>query len=84
MNIRAVVFDVDGVLVNPPYRFAKYLEQTHGLTMQHTREFFVGRFLECILGRADLKIEIVPFMSAWGINQSVEAFMARCLRLNTR
>jgi putative hydrolase of the HAD superfamily len=77
MNIRAVVFDVDGVLVNPPYRFAKYLERTHGLTMQHTREFFAGRFLECIVGRADLKIELTPFLSAWRINESVEAFVTR-------
>ena len=55
--IRAAVLDVDGVLVNPPYRFAKYLEQMHGLTRQHTWPFFTGHFLACIVGRAGLTVD---------------------------
>jgi putative hydrolase of the HAD superfamily len=77
MPIHAIVFDVDGVLVNPPYRFAKHLEQAHGLTMQHTREFFAGRFLKCLVGQADLKIEIGPFLQRWGIEMPIEKFLAR-------
>ncbi len=45
--------------------------------MQHTREFFGGRFLDCIVGRADPKQEIAPFLSAWGINEPVEAHLTR-------
>jgi hypothetical protein len=57
MRIRAILLDVDGVLVEPMV-FAKVLEAEHGLTPDDTASFFRGAFVRCLLRRADLKSEL--------------------------
>ena len=57
--IHTVLFDADGVVITPPFRFIAYLESTMGLTMDDTQAFFDGPFLDCLVGRADLK-ESIP------------------------
>lgn len=73
--IKAILFDADGVIVYPPFRFVAYLEQHHGLTMADTQGFFRGPFQECLVGRADLKETIAPFLDEWGWDGSVDAFL---------
>jgi len=58
-----------------PNRFANYLAREHGLTRERTRDFFQGTFLECLLGRADLKTSIAPFLSSWGWPGTVEDYL---------
>ena len=77
--IRAVLFDADGVVVHPN-RFGEYLAREHGLTHEHTREFFQGIFLECLVGRADLKTAMAPFLTRWGWPGTVDAFLERWFR----
>jgi putative hydrolase of the HAD superfamily len=74
--IEAVVFDADGVII-PPFRFAAYLEREHGLTPAHTREFFGGVFHDCLVGRADLREVLPPYLSGWGWTGTVDAFVER-------
>ena len=74
MTIKAVVFDADGVLIFP-WRFANYLTENHGITQEMTRPFFTGPFLQCLVGQADLKEEIRPFLPQWGWTDSVEALL---------
>ncbi len=74
-----MLFDADGVAVHP-WRFAEYLAREHGLTHEHTREFFQGVFLECLVGRADLKTAIAPFLARWGGPDTVDAFLDRWFR----
>jgi putative hydrolase of the HAD superfamily len=73
-TIRAVLFDADGVVILPNH-FAEYLEQELHITIEMTRGFFGGQFRECLLGRADLKESIEPFLPRWGWHDSVEAFL---------
>jgi putative hydrolase of the HAD superfamily len=77
--IQALLFDADGVVVLPN-RFAEYLAREHGLTHEHTRDFFQGVFLECLVGRADLKTAIAPFLARWGWPDTVDAFLERWFR----
>ena len=50
--IKVVLFDVDGVLVNGPNlrNSTKYSE-----LLEIKQEIFRGKFLDCLIGKADLK-----------------------------
>lgn len=72
-----LVFDADGVVIDPPHRFMVYQEQVLKVPPESSREFFRGVFLDCIVGRADLKEEIAPFLPRWGWEGSVEDFLQR-------
>ena len=76
MPIRSVLFDADGVVILPN-RFSAYLERERGLTRERMQGFFRGIFEECIVGRADLRVVLPPFLAAWGWHDGVDAFLAR-------
>ncbi len=78
--IHAILFDADGVLIFP-YRFAQHLEREHGITRETTRPFFRGVFDECLLGRADLKVVLPPFLAQWRWAGSVDSFVDTWLRV---
>src|SRR2546423_4438446 len=73
-TIKAVLFDADGVVIIPN-PFVEFLERELGITPEMTREFFNGKFKDCLLGRADLKETIEPFLPEWGWRNSVDAFL---------
>ena len=77
MNITTFVFDLDGVICMPPFRFAKHLEEEFDLTLDDTREFFRGPFLDCLRGQRDLFEEIAPWLPKWGLQMSVEELLDR-------
>ncbi|MCH8827751.1 MAG: HAD-IA family hydrolase, partial [Chloroflexi bacterium] len=52
-----------------------FLILEHGLLPEHTRDFFQGRFQDCILGKADLYEELEPFLPGWGMPYSVREFV---------
>ena len=61
---RAVIFDVDGVLVHP-WRFRSTLWRDYGISSEVTSVFFRGPFLDCLEGRADLLEVLPPFLQQW-------------------
>ncbi len=72
--IKIILFDADGVLINGK-KFADVLEVDYGLTREHTRGFFGGKFLDCLVGKADLKKELELHLIEWNIDKTVEEFM---------
>ena len=76
--VRAVLFDVDGVLVHP-WRFRETLARDHGITPDMTAAFFQGPFIRCVQGQADV-LEVLPaFLASWGWPGSATEFVARWL-----
>jgi len=75
--IRVLVFDADGVVIDPPHRFMAYLQQELKVPPERSRRFFQGIFLECLVGQADLKEAIAPFLAEWGWSGSVEQLLQR-------
>ena len=76
--VRAVLFDVDGVLVHP-WRFRATLARDHGITPDMTAAFFQGPFIRCVQGQADV-LEVLPaFLASWGWPGSATEFVARWL-----
>ena len=72
--IKAMLFDVDGVIVTgEPWN--KELEPTYGITEEMRRPFFSGAFQACLLGKADLKEALAPYLAQWGWPHSTEAFL---------
>lgn len=85
--IEAVVFDVDGVLVEASV-WARILAEEHGLGRSRTDPFFLGPFKKCVVGEARLKDELRPFLTEWQWPTTVDDFVARWLEadsgVNTR
>jgi len=75
-----VLFDVDGVLVYPPFRFRHYLESKHGITPEMTAPFFRGRFMECVIGQAELGNELGVYLGHWGWRGTPSNFIKLWLR----
>ena len=65
--IKALLFDADGVLVNGEM-FSNHLLRDHGLDSEVTAPFFKGPFTDCVIGKADLKAVIAPYLQQWGWN----------------
>lgn len=64
--IKAILFDVDGVVVNPQLVFAKNLISDYNITANETDNFFKSIFQECLVGKADLKEELPKYLKEWG------------------
>jgi len=76
--IRAVLFDVDGVVVHP-WRFRTLLALDYGITPEMTAPFFRGPFIECMQGRANVIEVLPPFLASWNWTGSASDFMAKWL-----
>ncbi|MEO8973666.1 MAG: HAD-IA family hydrolase [Ktedonobacteraceae bacterium] len=72
--IRVLLFDVDGVLANGE-QFSKRLARDYDITAEMTTPFFNGPFLECLVGNADLKQELISHLKQWGWRGSVDEFL---------
>lgn len=76
-RLQAVLFDVDGVLCVPMFRFAAYLEREHNLSFKHTQAFFQGVFLDCIDGKADLREVLPSYLEQWAWPSDLDSFLER-------
>lgn len=75
MNIKAVVFDADGVVINSPGYFSDQYEKDFGVSGDVMLPFFKGRFQDCLVGKADLKEELKPLLESWQWNGSIDELL---------
>jgi putative hydrolase of the HAD superfamily len=76
MPIHAVIFDADGVVLEGAL-FSKELERSYGLPTSASLDFFNGALEDCLLGRADLKQTLEPFLAQWRWPSSTDQFLER-------
>ncbi|MBO0795430.1 MAG: HAD-IA family hydrolase [Ktedonobacteraceae bacterium] len=75
--ITTLLFDVDGVLAISRGLFSERLAKDYGVTREMSAAFFrQGTLYQCLIGAADLKEEIVPYLPQWGIPLGVDDFLA--------
>jgi putative hydrolase of the HAD superfamily len=72
--MKAFVFDADGV-VCIGQNFSVALEKQHHICRDQLAAFFMGPFVECILGRRDLKKAIADYAVEWGWRGSVDELL---------
>ena len=72
--IKVIIFDVDGVLINQE-RFSEALEREYGISTKKTLPFFNGPFKDCLVGKADLKEALSPYLDEWGWDKGVDALI---------
>lgn len=77
--IKVMLFDVDGVIANGE-PFSQHLARDYGITREVTTPFFKGRFMECLVGRADLKQELTDQLPQWGWQGTIEELMSYWFR----
>lgn len=74
MNIKAIIFDVDGVLL-PKKPLADYLHKDLHISPCNTNNFLNGIYHDCFEGKADLKVTLKPLLKKWKVNISVDMFL---------
>ncbi len=70
--IRAVIFDVDGVLVE--ITFPTVLPDALRISSNDAKEFFAGPFVDCLLGSAQLRDVLPSYLAKWRWKGSFEEF----------
>jgi putative hydrolase of the HAD superfamily len=74
VQIETVIFDADGVLILSPM-FSVPLEKEYGISQAETTAFFKGPFMHCLVGTADTRTELGPYLEKWGWKGTVDEFM---------
>ena len=73
--IKALILDADGVLIVNAEKFSKKFSAEYGVPIEKINSFFDGPFRECILGAADLKEVISPYLADWGWTEGAPVFL---------
>jgi putative hydrolase of the HAD superfamily len=74
MKTKCILFDADGVVINTEVFSSQYQKQ-FGVSNDEMLPFFKGIFQECLVGKADLKEAVLPYLPAWKWNGTVDEFL---------
>jgi len=72
--IKAILFDVDGVLAIGE-SFSKILAREQGITKEMAAPFYRDQFYKCLIGEADLKQELATYLPQWEWRGSIDEFL---------
>ena len=72
--IKAVIFDADGVMINSDH-FSDVLSRDYQVDKAKEKEFFTTIFQDCLVGEADLKRSIAPYLPSFGWKGTVDDFL---------
>ena len=74
MKNKIYMFDADGVVILSQMFSYKYAEEFN-INISELDNFFKTDFQECLVGKADLKITIKPWLKKWNWSKSVDEFL---------
>jgi len=72
--ITALILDADGVLINGE-SFSETLARDYDVDHDKEKEFFTTTFQDCLVGKADLKESIAPYLASFGWKGTVDEFL---------
>lgn len=70
-----ILFDTDGVIVHSEMWSHEYARRAEILS-EEILPFFRGVFQDCVVGKADIRAVIEPFLKKWKWKGSVDAFLS--------
>lgn len=74
--MKVLLLDCDGVIITGK-RFIEVRETELGISSKKADAFFMKMFQQCLIGKADLKKEIAPYLAEWGWEKSLDEFIQR-------
>lgn len=74
MSKKCILFDADGVLIHSENYSFEYQRQS-GISDDEMLPFYTGVFQDCLIGKADLKEVIKPWLKKWKWNGTIEGFL---------
>lgn len=69
------MYDADGVINNAFMAFSVLLDMKYGLSLDKTKDFYKGPFVDCLVGEKDMKQVLPAYLEKWGWQGTVEEFM---------
>ena len=72
--ISTVILDADGVLIHGK-TFSERLSRDYDVNKAKEREFFTTKFQDCLVGKADLKESIAPYLASFGWQGTVDELL---------
>ena len=72
--MKHVLFDTDGVIVHSEMWSQEYARRS-GMPSESMKPFFQGIFTDCVLGKADLRESIAPYLDEWKWTGSVDKYL---------
>ena len=72
--IKAILFDADGVIIRSEF-FSTTFSKEYGTSAEVLQSFFNGDFLDCVVGKKDLKEELEKRRESWGWPDSTDALL---------
>lgn len=72
--VTTLIFDADGVLINGE-AFADVLARDFAIDAAKEKEFFSTKFQDCLVGKADLKESIAPYLPSFGWRGTADEFL---------
>lgn len=73
--VQALIIDGDGVVIKRDKRFSERLQADYGISAETTAPFFETVFQKCVVGKADLKKELVRYYKDWGYQGTMEELL---------
>ncbi len=74
MKVKAILFDGDGVTLDPVMFSVEY-QKRFGVSPESLLSFFKGKFQDCMQGKSDIREELLPFLKDWKWEGSVDEFL---------
>lgn len=71
MTIKAVVFDVDGVIIKTS-RFSERYSKEFGIPIEKVLAYIKNEHKQCLVGKADFRTEISKYVKAWGWKKTLD------------
>jgi len=85
MKPKVILFDIDGVIVRPPYYFWKVLEDRGYQNAEDIlNNFFIHENTDCTEWRADIGEKILPYLEKIWWKKSVEEFFKEQFEFEAR
>ena len=73
--MQVLLLDVDGVLVRRMGYFSERFSREHSIPLENIMTFFNNEFKQCLIGKADLKVELSKYLIKWGWQGSIDDFL---------
>jgi putative hydrolase of the HAD superfamily len=70
---KTIIFDADGMVINLPM-FSEIFSKDYGIPLTEILPFFQNEFQACIVGQADTKKVILPYLKKWQWSEGVDKF----------